>query len=62
MRGCIVSPDLSVLNLVIVKQGNSLSPYCGNEDVVIEIEVSSELCGDDVLPSLSLTSIIKELI
>jgi UPF0716 family protein affecting phage T7 exclusion len=24
VRGCIVSPDLSVLNLVIVKQGNRL--------------------------------------
>lgn len=25
VRGCIVSPDLSVLNLVIVKQGQSVS-------------------------------------
>jgi hypothetical protein len=28
VRGCIVSPDLSVLNLVIVKKGEAHVPLC----------------------------------
>jgi len=49
VRGCIVSQDLSVLNLAIVKKGGILQQYCFDKDLLIQhrlvtMSSSSGLC------------------
>ena len=45
VRGCIVSPDLSVLNLVIVKKGAPHRLQCLNSHVTWALSVYALVCS-----------------
>ena len=45
VRGCIVSQDLSVLNLAIVKKGGILQQYCCDKDLLIQHHLVTMSCS-----------------